>query len=697
MFSCRHTKTRAVFNGTLGFIQRAEGKETAWSVAAPRDGIAQRLSLIDPPGNVHGYIAVTATPNRLELRLIKRPITNCQGILTFTGQARIGAATFACRTTPRPASAVVQMASGPADSNLNDSLFDVQNDILLHIAAETIRISHASDSENIPGFNLRLAASLENSGGAAMVFEVHEHFYRSRYVPCYRPIDKKHIPSPPTGWMSWNVYFDQAGEKENLQEARIGAKHLRPFGLKIWSIESWQANSDKQPVRDFFNLTLEPHPHQFPHGMKWLARQVKALGFKPGIWTVPFGTGSHEFYRAHKDWFLHDPQGKPLANWCGLYLLDPSQPHVHRHMRNTHRVMSREWGYKFFKVDGMSGGSHYSAHFFERPEVKAAFRNRCAKPFAECVKALRDGMGRDSIFLACTGYFCGPEAEYADAARIGGDIVHTNQPPKWEGLIKQASSTLAQLFVHNIAWYNDPDSLLVCTAHATGAARIATTIVALPGQVTFSGDKLGELPQDRMRLIQQSLPVCDVRPMDLFPIPELKPVWDLKIARPFASWDVVSIFNWTDENKDVTIPLADLGLTPDGKFLVFEFWEKKFLGEHSVKLCASLAPRSNVLLAIHPVAGRPQFLSTDRHITQGGTCLRELRWNQARNELKGTTELAANNPHRLFFHVPRGYTFTAVRANGATAAAGLEDRLLTVTLRRRTSGAADWRLLFEMH
>jgi hypothetical protein len=41
------------------------------------------------------------------------------------------------------------------------------------------------------------------------------------------------------------------------------------------------------------------------------------------------------------------------------------------------------------------------------------------------------------------------------------------------------------------------------------------------------GDKLGQLPPARMRLLQLALPVCDVHPLDLVPNPELKPIWDL--------------------------------------------------------------------------------------------------------------------------------------------------------------------------
>ena len=55
---------------------------------------------------------------------------------------------------------------------------------------------------------------------------------------------------------------------------------------------------------------------------------------------------------------------------------------------------------------------------------------------------------------------------------------------------------LACLFVHGIVWYCDPDTVLVGTYLPLVQARVAATAIALAGQVTFAGDKLGELPAE---------------------------------------------------------------------------------------------------------------------------------------------------------------------------------------------------------
>lgn len=664
---CRHRPTGARVSGRLEF--GSPGGERMAISLAPGAG-PQQLAIRDSRGDCQMYLRLDSAGRDLRLSLVPRGRASSRGQLTLRGVATLGRQTFACRTFAPQHLDVVQMASGPADSALNDSLFDIARDIAMRLRAEHVAIT---TRENANGrkqrFEVVLAGRIESPAASEMTITVEQHFYRGRYVPWYRPLDKSRLPFAPTGWMSWNTYFDQAGETENLNEARIGATFLKPYGLRIWSIESWQDNSASQPVSQFHHLTLRPYLRQFPHGMKWLAREIRRLGFQPGIWTVPFGTGDAEFYRRHQRWFLHHPDGRPMSNWCGRYVLDPSQPAVRRHMAETHRRMA-EWGYGFFKIDGMFGGSrHYSAHFYEIPEVRAAFRRSCRNPFQLCTQALRRGIGKDRILLACAGHYTGPEVAVSDAARIGGDVVAPNRPPGWRSYVEQASMILSCLFVNNIVWYCDPDTLLVGTYLPIEQARVAASAIALAGQVMFAGDKLGELPPERMWLLQRCLPVCDVRPLDLYPINQLVPIWDLKVRRRFAQWDVVSVFNFDGgARKRVIVEMARLGLDCEKQYLAYDFWRGRLLGRFSRCLSVDVQPRSNLLLAVHEDLGRPQFLSTDRHLTQGAVSLRALTWDESRLTLSGKTELVAGEQTRLTFCVPTGFrleTASATRRRSA--------------------------------
>jgi hypothetical protein len=499
--------------------------------------------------------------------------------------------------------------------------------------------------------------------------------------------------------MSWNTYFDTATAEDNLAEARLGREHLQPFGLAFWHIESWQDNSDALPVSNFDNLSLTPSPRKFPFGMKRLADDIRALGFRPGLWTAPFGTGSTNFYLAHKAWFLHDKAGKPLSTWNGKFTIDPSNPEVVDWLREIHRIASREWGYEFFKIDGMSGrNAGYCAHFFERPEIRAAFKDpACPDPFERCVRAFREGIGGDRVFLACQGHFTGPEAAHADAARTGADIVHPNQPPKWPNLLNQARCTLNQVFVNNIVFFTDPDTLMVGEYLDIEQARLAATVVALPGQMMFAGDKLAGLKPERMRLLQQALPVCDVRPLDLFPVFDMLPVWALNVRRPFAEWRVVALFNWDENAADVGFAFDELGLDPDAEFALYEFWTAAYQGVRKGRFAMRVPGHGVRLLAVHRARDVPHFLSSDRHITQGAVELTRLAWDGPSRTLAGAARVVGGHPLTLRFRAPHGFAPGAARAaDGAACKVAAESaEVVAVTLEspvsREVPFALAWR------
>lgn len=698
VLECRHAPSGTVLKGRLAFETELNGQRVEWSIGPVRDPVPHRLALVDGNNDTQGYVAFTADALRLSLAVVHRPPHTYRGTLSFAAEVSLGPQAFACRTRVGKESPVVQMASGPADSLLNDSLFDPERDLLLRFAGERIVLSAASPAAVVGKFQARLQAEASNANASVITAEVVPDYYRSRFAPYYRLIDRKRCPRAPTGWMAWNILFDAATEEDNLAEARAGARHLKPFGLEFWSIESWQQNSSRLPVSKFGNLTMRASAEEFPHGMKWMADQLRALGFRPGIWTVSFGTGDEKFYQEHRDWFLHDRQGKPMNNWNGLYVLDPSQAAVRQFTEQTHRQMAHEWGYEFFKTDGMSGrNSGYSAHFFERPEVRAAFRESCADPYGQWMAALRRGIGPDRVLLACQGHYTGPDVAWCDAARNGGDIVHFPDRPDWTCYLRQAQASQAQLFVNNILWYNDPDTLLVGEFAPLNVARLATTVVALPGQLTFFGDKLTQLAPERMRLLQQTLPVCDVRPLDLLPLNDLKPVWDLKLRRPFGAWDVVSVFNWSDAPSTQRVAFADLGLDSQQEYLVYEFWSQKFLGLRRGRIELPLPPHANALLAVHARQDRPQFVSTDRHVCQGGVELNDVGWNHERTELSCVFRLVENDPLTAFFHVPPPYLLTVATADNADVQKTATDAapLISVTLQRSTAGEAKVRLTFR--
>lgn len=646
--SLQNPEQNVTIEGTLTFER---GDET-WKIVRPRDAVPQRLGLLDKNNDIQGYITFQQNGNRLEMLVSHRTRQFYSGVLKFDGTLKFRDYSFPCKTQASTSERVLFLAAGRGDSRLNDTLFAPEEDLAIQFRSANLEISSCEPKGE---YNVKMSGRIEETAEAVFVFNVEKDYYKTRYIPYYSPINRLRAPKAPTGWMSWNLYFDKATAEDNLAEARIGKKYLQPFGMEFWHIESWQGNSDQLPVSNFYNLNLEVNENQFPEGMKKLADDIRALGFRPGLWTAPFGTGNDAFYEQHKDWFLHDASGKPMRTWNGKYTIDPSNDEVIEHLRKIHDIASHEWGYEYFKIDGMSGsGAGYCAHFFERPEVKAAMKDpNCPNPFERCVKAFRDGIGEDRVFNACQGHFCGPEPMYADCGRIGADIVHPNQPVGWANLQNQAGRTLNQIFAHNIVFYADPDTLLVNEALTMEEARLSTVVVSLPGQMMFSGDKLAQLPMERMRLLQQALPpVEDIHPINMYPFFHLLPVWDLKVQRNWENYDVVALFNWEDEEAEVGFDFTEIGLDPAEDYMMYEFWTNQYIGVVDGGYSCKIPSHAVRLFALRKVQPNPQFLSSDRHITQGAVDVKSMQWKAPM--LQGCVELIGGFPTTFRFAIPEG-------------------------------------------
>jgi len=667
-------------------VLRFTSEGTEWKVGSSRDGVPHRNTLVDPRGDVQGYWIANCDGTRLELLFYHRTAQRFAGRISFEGTLTFAEDGFACRTRPNAGERVLHMRCGPADSLQNDSLFSPENDLLLQVDAAQCAIETLRNGS----FALRMSGRIEEASESRMIVRLEEGYFRKRYVPYYAPLNRKRCPVAPTGWMSWNTYFDKATAEDNLAEARIGKEYLQPFGCEFWSIESWQGNSDQLPVSGFYNMNLEVNEKQFPKGMKALADEIRKLGFRPGLWTAPFGTGNEVFYQAHRNWFLHDKEGKPVSSWNGKYTLDPTVTEAREHLKEIHRIASREWGFEYFKIDGMSGrNSGYCAHLYERPEIRACFSDpACPNPFDLCVKAFREGIGDDRVFLACQGHTSGPEALYADASRIGADIVQPNQPVRWSGVMNQAGCLANQLFTHNIVMIADPDTLLVRDLPLE-EARTSATLVALPGQLTFFGDKLTGLDPLRMKILQQTLPVAEVLPGNLYPIFSMVPVWNLRVRnRWIGPYNVVAFFNWDDQEQTLSVTPEELGISRID-YTGFEFWEQHPVnfGATDPNLSMSVPPHAVRLVALHPVQTIPQWLSSDRHIAQHGPEILEMAWDAEKSETTGTLELIGQFSLTLRFRIPPPYRYAKISCKEATCQATQNGEILTVTMQNKKQKA----------
>ena len=680
-------------NGMLCF---KSGNEY-WNLDFSRDGVSDRYTLIDKSGNVQGYWVLSQVCNQLELHFYHRTAQRFKGTLSFAGKIKFVNDAFPCRTIPDANERVLHLTTGSADSLINDSLFSPEKDLLFRIDAPQIDIEIVNDGE----FNFFISGNIEEATSSTFIFDITPNYMQKRYVPYYSPINRKRCPKIPTGWMSWNTYFDKATAEDNLAEARLGKKYLQPFGCEFWSIESWQGNSDKLPVSSFYNMNLEVNEKQFPKGMKALADDIRNLGFRPGLWTAPFGTGNKDFYESHKNWFLHDKTGKPISSWNGKYTLDPTVEEARNHLSKIHRIASNEWGYEFFKIDGMSGRHHsYSAHLYERTEIKECFSNtECKNPFELCIKAIREGIGEDRVFLACQGHTSGPEALYADASRIGADIVHPNESTKWPNILNQAECFINQAFTHNIVMYADPDTLLVGDLPVE-EARVTATIVALPGQLTFFGDKLATLSKDQIRILQQTLPVVESRPNSLYPHFSMLPIWNLNVSNKYiGKYNVIAFFNWEDDAKQISVSANELGIDGSKEYIAYEFWTENALPTNTKEnniLSIPVPPRAVRIVLLQEKANHPQWIGSNRHIAQNGMEFINYQWENKGNKLTGKLKLIEDFSLTMRIKVPDDYTFKKIDIRNTKYTIKNEsDNLIVFTFSPSKNSDEPFQIIFE--
>ena len=73
-------------------------------------------------------------------------------------------------------------------------------------------------------------------------------------------------------------------------------------------------------------------------------------------------------------------------------------------------------------------------------------------------------------------------------------------------------------------------------------------------------------------------------------------------------------------------------------------------------------PRAVRLVALQPAAGHPQFLTSDRHITQGGVELKDQSWSG--KTLKTTVNAIGGFPMTVRFSVPKDFIVQDVRKLG---------------------------------
>lgn len=568
---------------------------------------------------------------------------------------------------------------GNAASPFDDMLFDKLSDHALCI--EDVEKPHLAYDEEKSLW--RFEAVYEGDEPVRLGFSTEEALYEREYNVHYAPAKKRgKYTRPPVGFMTWYAVKFDASEKSVLENAAVQAEKLKDYGADtIWVDWEWYHTGFDHFETDCD--TLHPLPSAYPNGMRPVSDKIRELGFTPAIWIgATHEVRMTDYLREHPDALLAEHM-----SWCGPYFFDlTNKDYLENYIPRVFNMLTKEWGYDAIKWDCLP----------KTLDILDMYHDRFADPTQSSEKALRaviqkarDTVGEEVYMLSCSGEGIRDTTMYGDifdAARIGADIF------SWRDFRLNCVDRLFLLYpYHNVTQLCDPDNVVVREEFNTmDQARSRASLVALAGTPLTFGDDLRELPEERMEILQRIVPSMDVHTED-FETAEAKGdfvLLDLNLSAAGESYKVIDLFNMAERPNERILSMEEIELEPEEDYLVYDFWRQQFLGRVKNNLKLDFRPHESRVLAVRPVTGRPQVVSTSRHVSQGAVDILKCTWNEADLTLSGTSSVVKNDPYRVTFYAPDGY-------RPMEDAEKINDGGYVLTIRPEKTGEIEWKVAFE--
>lgn len=392
----------------------------------------------------------------------------------------------------------------------------------------------------------------------------------------------------PTGWCSWYEFFTNTTEDDMLRNLAFIAENKLP--LKYVQID----DAYQTHIGDW--LTIKG---TFPHGMKWLADQIRAEGYEPGIWLAPFIVGADsDVYRDHPAWVLCDQQGCPvnaLDNWgTRCYCLDLTHPEVLSWLETVFTTVVEKWGYSYLKLDFLYAGASRGVRF--DPSQTGIEAYRAGMELIRCIAG-------DRYILGCGAPYL-PSVGLVDGMRVDPDIglrwVDHTDPFGTEPATRSAIRTAVSVgWMHGTLWNNDVDPVLL-RDHNIGLNEIErmtlATVVAMSGGAAFLTDDLPKVEPEGARLIPRLIHPTGKAAEPFGPINAHGLPAGLMLTG--AAGVAVALFNWADESAEVRFDAAHVAGF-DG-YSLYDAWTGERLGATGETISSLLPPHGHRLILALP-------------------------------------------------------------------------------------------------
>jgi hypothetical protein len=235
------------------------------------------------------------------------------------------------------------------------------------------------------------------------------------------------------------------------------------------------------------------------------------------------------------------------------------------------------------------------------------------------------------------------------------------------GLKALLRAYMARWYGHGHWWELELGPLRFIEGRSRNESQLLATLGVLSGGHLCFADDVSALDADDLNLLARCLPLpgATARPV---PIADRGQTfaWAQSVETSFGSWELLALLNFSDLFEETTVQLADLNLSRSKGYLVYEFWDRLFVGTCQRTFSVpTLPPRSARVFVLREETDRPTLLATDFHVSQGKAELLTLGWDDKSESLLGICQGPKRGRGALFFHVPEAYVPVSAACTGA--------------------------------
>jgi len=426
------------------------------------------------------------------------------------------------------------------------------------------------------------------------------HAQLEQYGNAVRLLHKARVNTPtPIGWWSWTAYYFGLNEGAAVTNAEWLSENLRQFGYNYYQIDEGY-----QYARGEYST---PDAKLFPRGMGYIGSEVRRNGLTFGVWTAPFEVSERAWvFQNHKEWLLHNAAGQLIhighvtEQNDPLYVLDTTNPGAQNYLRQTYSTLYN-WGVRFIKMDFMDDSAVEGSYY--RPNTTALEAQRIG------LGIIRSTVGENVVLDKDGSPMLNPVG-IVDTGRISQDTGHT-----FEATRDAASGVAARYYMNRNFFVADPDAFTVSTQTVDDQswhggqrpltldeAKVSIALAAVSGGMFEIGDDLPTLgaSPERLSLVKNTTLIDMARlgrastPTDLMTYAPSDKQPSVFLLKETGRQSILTIFNWTDEERTRAITLASLGLKDPSKYQIIDVF-----GDQSC--CNSSSDTINLVQPPHSV------------------------------------------------------------------------------------------------